>query len=133
MKVLFVIAALICVIPASVEATQQCISCTSDGCQKRFPKTVSCDQKCYKMLLRKESPDKDDPYVAKGCTSDSLFYRSSCANKCYNSKKEFGSSLYYKCVYCCSGDKCNSCSQMKYGTIMVVMSAAIAVITYLYV
>lgn len=56
MKVLFVIAALICVIPASVEATQQCISCTSDGCQKRFPKTVSCDEKCYKMLLRKEAP-----------------------------------------------------------------------------
>ena len=73
MKVLFVIAGLICVIPASVEATQQCISCTSDGCQKRFPKTVSCDEKCYKMLLRKESPDQDDPYVAKGCTSEVYF------------------------------------------------------------
>lgn len=132
MKVLFVIATLSCVIPVSLEVTQQCVSCTGGSCRTSTPKTKSCDEKCYTMLLRNKSPDQDDPFVVKGCTSDGQFYRRSCVNKCYDSKKEFGSSLYYMCVHCCSGDRCNSSSRVKGGIIMVVVFAGVALINYVF-
>lgn len=132
MRVLFIIATVSVLIPAFAEASLQCVSCTGGSCETSNPKTEDCDEKCYTMELRKKSPDEEDPFVVKGCTSDSLFWRRSCVNKCYDSKKEFGSSLYYMCVHCCSEDKCNSCSRVKDGIIMVVVSAAIALVKYLY-
>ena len=131
MRVLFIIATVSVLIPAFAEASLQCVSCTGGSCETSNPKTEDCDEKCYTMELRKKSPDEEDPFVVKGCTSDSLFWRRSCVNKCYDSK-EFGSSLYYMCVHCCSEDKCNSCSRVKDGIIMVVVSAAIALVKYLY-
>ena len=124
MKVFFIIANISVLIPAFAEASLKCVSCTGGSCETSNPKTEDCDEKCYTMELRK--------IVVKGCTSDSLFWRRSCVNKCYDSKKKFGSSLYYVCVHCCSEDKCNSCSRVKDGIIMVVVSAAIALVKYLY-
>ena len=95
MRVLFIIATVSVLIPAFAEASLQCVSCTGGSCETSNPKTEDCDEKCYTMELRKKSPDEEDPFVVKGCTSDSLFWRRSCVNKCYDSKKEFGSSLYY--------------------------------------
>ena len=130
MKVFFIIATVSVLIPAFAEASLQCVSCTGGSSDTSNPKTEDCDEKCYTMELRKKSPDEEDPFVVKGCTSDSLFGRRSCVNKCYDSKKEFGSSLYYVCVHCCAEEKCNSCSRViiKDGIIMVVVSAAIQVL-----
>ena len=132
MKVFFILVTLSCVIPVFAEASLQYVSCTGGSCETINPRTEDCDEKCYTMELRKKSPDEEDPFVVKGCTSDSLFWRRSCVSKCHDSKKEFGSSLYYMCVHCCSKDKCNSCSRVKDGIIMVVVSAAVALVKYLY-
>lgn len=132
MNLLVISAVLYCVFPVTEGAVQQCVSCSSSGCHESNPKTESCDEKCYTILLRKESPDEKDPFLVKGCTSDSLFYRRSCANKCYEKKKEFGSSMYYMCVYCCTGDKCNASSRMKSGVIFVVVFATLAMLKCLY-
>ena len=126
MNLLVILAVLYCVIPVAEEAVQQCVSCSGSGCHESTPKTQSCNEKCYTILLRKDSPDQKDPFVVKGCTTDILFYRRSCVNKCYDKKKEFGSFMYYMCVYCCTGDKCNTCSRMKGGVVFVVVSATIA-------
>lgn len=132
MKLLVVMATLYCLVPAPVEAAQQCVECTSSDCYESTLKTESCNEKCYTIHLRKDSPDEKKPFTVKGCTSDSLFYRRSCANKCYDKKKEFGSSMYYMCVYCCTGDKCNSGSQLKGGIMLTTVSATLVLMKYLY-
>ena len=118
------------------EADQQCISCDGNGCLQSSPKTSSCNGKCFTLLLRDDSPNYEkNPFIVKGCTKDYTFYGRSCVNKCYDDKKEFGSSEYYMCVYCCTGDECNkvtpgvgSASQM-YGTLFsTVLSAALSII-----
>ena len=114
-----------------VKAAQQCDSCTGDSCSVKTIKTEPCSESCYKLELRKDSPDDTDPFVVKGCTSDSLFYRRSCANRCYSSKREFGSGMYYMCVYCCTGDKCNQGSKAEGGVILITL-VAFAVTKYLY-
>ena len=133
MNLLVIFAVLCCAFPVTEEAVQQCVSCSSSACHESNPKTKSCDEKCYTILLRKKSPDEKDPFAVKGCTSDSLFYRRSCVNKCYEKKREFGSSMYYMCVHCCTGDKCNAGSRKKSGGIFVVVSATfVAVLKCLY-
>lgn len=128
MNLLVMFAILSGVFPVAEVAVQQCVSCSSSACRESTPETESCDEKCYTMLLRKDSPDEKDPFMVKGCTTDSLFYRRSCVNKCYDKKKEFGSSMYYMCVHCCTGDKCNACSELKSGVIFVVLTAALAMV-----
>ena len=131
MKVFFILVTLSSVMPVFAEASLQCVSCTGGSCETSNPKTEDCDEKCCTMELRKKSPDEDDPFVVKGCTSDGLFWRRLCVNKCYDSKR----SLAHRCticVHCCSKDKCNSCSRVKDGIIMVVVSAAAALVKYLY-
>jgi len=53
-------------------------------------------------------------------------------NKCYDKKQEFGSTMHYICVHCCTGDKCNPASQMKGGIILTAVSATLALMKYLY-
>lgn len=122
----------VCVLfPSSVEAAQQCVSCSSSDCLKSNPQTKSCDRKCFTLLLREDSRD-EKPFVIKGCTSDQVFSRRRCDNKCYDKKQEFGSTMHYICVHCCTGDKCNPASQMKGGIILTAVSATLALMKYLY-
>jgi len=128
-----VLIAVSAVLHYSAEAAQQCVTCSlTRDCFKATSPTMPCKGKCFKWLLRKNSPD-EKPAVIKGCTSDSLFsYRRRCINDCYKRKREFGDGMYYTCIYCCTGDKCNPASQMKGGIILVAVSAALAVGKYLF-
>ena len=110
----------------SAEAAQQCVSCSlTRDCFKATSPTLYCKGKCFKWLLRKNSPD-EKPAVIKGCTSDTLFWRRTCIDDCYDTKREFGDGMYYTCIYCCTGDKCNPASQMKGGIILAAVSATLA-------
>ena len=123
--------------PFSVEAAQQCVTCSSSGCYASNPSTKSCQRKCFTMLLRRKSRDQK-PFMIKGCTSDQVFSRRRCQprpqgfslkwvgphpffkgkalgtrlrrcdNECYDEKKKFGGTNYHMCVHCCTGDNCNS-------------------------
>lgn len=131
--------ALCTVIPSSVEAAQQCVKCSSSGCNKSILETKPCNRSCFTITMRQDSPYDKDTFLVKGCTSDLVFYSRSCANKCYDKKKKFGSSMYYMCVYCCTGDRCNqpkdsynSGSQAKAGIILVAVSTTITVLRHLY-
>ena len=122
--------------PSSVEAAQQCVTCSSSGCYVSNPSTKSCQRKCFTMLLRRKSRDQK-PFVIKGCTSDQVFSRRRCDNECYDEKKKFGGTNYYMCVHCCTGDNCNSDSsgsagfQMKSGIILTFASTVLALMKYL--
>ena len=76
------------------------------------------------------------PFVIKGCTSDVVFTRRSCDNKCYDEKKTFGGIEHYTCVHCCTGDKCNSANSagfhMRSGIILTFASTTLALKKYLY-
>ena len=63
--------------PFSVEAAQQCVTCSSSGCYASNPSTKSCQRKCFTMLLRRKSRDQK-PFMIKGCTSDQVFSRRRC-------------------------------------------------------
>ena len=145
--------------PSSVDAAQQCVACSSSDCYKSNPSTRSCNRKCFTMLLREDSWD-EKPFIIKGCTSDMVFTRRSCDNKCYEEKKTFGctsdmvftrrscdnkcyeekktfgSIEHYMCVHCCTGDKCNSANSagfhMRSGIILTFASTTLALIKYLY-
>ena len=122
--------------PFSVEAAQQCVTCSSSGCYASNPSTKSCQRKCFTVFLRGKSQDQK-PFVIKGCTSDQVFSRLRCDNECYDEKKKFGGTNYYTCVHCCTGDNCNSDSsgsagfQMKSGIILTFASTALALVKYL--
>ena len=134
MKLLVIFTILYFVTPVSGHAQagpQRCVSCSSSNCYKSTQKTKSCGRKCFTILLREHSPD-DKPFIIKGCTSDQVFARRRCDNKCYEERKEFGSIKYYQCVYCCTGDKCNHGSQAKSGVILTFVSATLALVKYLY-
>lgn len=128
-----VFAALSVVFLPSVEAGQQCMSCTSHDCYKSNPSTKYCDKKCFTILLREDSPDEEKPFKIKGCTTDVIFTRRRCDNKCYDEKKKFGGIEHYMCVHCCTGDKCNSpAPQLKSGITMVFAFAVLALGKYFY-
>ena len=125
----------------SVKAAQQCDSCTGSDCWVKTVTTKPCNRSCFTIELRQDSPDETDPFVVKGCTSDLVFMRRTCGNKCYDDKREFGSSMYYICVYCCTGDKCNQDhgkstsnfgSKIKDDVILTTLSVAIAVTKLLF-
>lgn len=117
--------------PSSVEAVQQCVSCSSSDCYGGNPSTKSCDKKCFSILLREDSPD-EKPFIIKGCTSDQVFSRRRCDNKCYDKKQKFGGTMYYMCVHCCTGDKCNPGSQVTSGVILTFASTALVLVKCLY-
>lgn len=121
--------------PSSVEAGQLCVACSSSDCYKSNPSTKSCDRKCFTMLFREESWD-EKPFIIMGCTSDMVFRRRSCDNKCYDEKKTFGGIEHYTCVHCCTGDKCNSENSagfhMRSGIILTFASTTLALVKYLY-
>ena len=121
--------------PSSVDAAQQCVACSSSDCYKSNPSTRSCNRKCFTMLLREDSWD-EKPFIIKGCTSDVVFTRRSCDNKCYDEKKTFGGIDHYMCVHCCTGDKCNSANSagfhIRSGIILTFASTTLALIKYLY-
>ena len=121
--------------PSLVEAAQQCVACSSSDCYASNPSTKSCNKKCFAMLLREESWG-EKPFIIKGCTSDMVFTRRSCDNKCYDEKKTFGGIEHYMCVHCCTGDKCNSANSagfyMRSGIILTFASTTLALVKYLY-
>ena len=111
---------------------QRCVSCSSTNCYNSTQKTNFCGRKCFTILLREDSPD-EKPVIIKGCTSDQVFARRRCDNKCYEEKKQFGGTEHYMCVYCCTGDKCNPGSlQTKSGVILTFVFATLALVKYLY-
>ena len=102
---------------------------------QKQPKHQTCDRNCFTMLFREESWD-EKPFIIMGCTSDMVFRRRSCDNKCYDEKKTFGGIEHYTCVHCCTGDKCNSENSagfhMRSGIILTFASTTLALVKYLY-
>ena len=118
-------------VPCSVQAAQQCVSCSSSDCYKSNLQTKSCERKCFTILMREDSWD-EKPFIIKGCTSDQVFARRRCDNKCYDKKKEFGGTEHYMCVHCCTGDRCNPGSRVKSEIILTFVSTTLALVRYIY-
>lgn len=88
---------------------QQCLSCTNEECKKDNPRLRHCSQKCSTFIIlgSGDKPNYNKPHITKGCSTDGYVKKFGCDNKCYDKKYTVGSTKYWVCVYCCTGDKCN--------------------------
>ena len=104
---------------------------------QKQPKHQILQQKMlYDALTRRQLGRETVHKKLKGCTSDMVFTRRSCDNKCYDEKKTFGGIEHYMCLHCCTGDKCKSANSagfhMRSGIILTFASTTLALIKYLY-
>ena len=79
----------------------------------------------YDALTRRQLGRETVHNKLKGCTSDMVFTRRSCDNKCYDEKKTFGGIEHYMCLHCCTGDIIS-------GIISTFASTTLALVKYIY-
>ena len=80
-------AALSVVFLTSVEAGQQNVPLVHQPRLLRKQSHHQEDKKCLKILSRKDSPDEQKPFKIEGCTTDMIFTRGRCDNKCYDDRR----------------------------------------------